>query len=387
MKQNEIESIRQLLIQELLSNVGSTSKTQTQSLLEMTGKGTSETVHSAIIGFLLDPVAHENGMECLKEFIKLFPDETFGKFNPERVVEVKIEKDLGEVTCTPFNKYPTGGRADIYLEDADGNVIVIENKIYAGDSDCQLLRYHNSLNDSKKSHVLVYLTLKGKRPSDLSLGLENPNIKNPLPAESVKLLSYSSIQQWLDKISEFCSPQMKDNIEQYTRLLDNLLMDKQVIDKILSSGNSYRAAIDVARHLEDARMYLKEEFISLLKNELTQSIWVWEHYTIGEYNNPRNSKLVGLTLNSKSSDLRFDVVIDWRLYITCNRNYPEILKEDNGRWDYVGGKDAYNFHDCSELIEEYLSSDEGKHPIPSLASREIVDIICSIEENKINYIN
>lgn len=378
MKQNEIESIQQLLIQELLRKVGSSATAQTPSLLEMIGKGTSETIHSAIIGFLLNPMAHENGRECLKEFIKQFPDKTFGNFNPERVIEVKTEKDLGEVQYDLFNNmYPTGGRADIYLEDAEGNVIVIENKIYAGDSDCQLLRYHNTLNDAKKSHVLVYLTLKGTPPSDQSLGSDNPNIKTPLTAESLKLLSYSSIQQWLDKISSFCSPQIKSNIEQYAQLLNNLLMEKQIFDEILSSGNSYRAAIDIAKHLEDARMYLKGEFMSSLKNELIQDLWIQEHFAIGEYNNPKNSKLVGLTLNSRSSDLSFDVVIDWRLYISCNRPCPEILRQET--WDYIGSdKDSYNFHDCSELISEYLSSSEGKRTIVFCAKSQIKDIILKI---------
>lgn len=378
MKQNEIESIQQLLIQELLRKVGSSATAQTPSLLEMIGKGTSETIHSAIIGFLLNPMAHENGRECLKEFIMQFPDETFGNFNPERVIEVKTEKDLGEVQYGLFNNmYPTGGRADIYLEDAEGNVIVIENKIYAGDSDCQLLRYHNSLNDAKKSHVLVYLTLKGTPPSDLSLGSDNPNIKTPLTAESVKFLSYSSIQQWLDKISSFCSPQIKSNIEQYAQLLNNLLMEKQIFDEILSSGNSYRAAIDIAKHLEDARMYLKGDFMSSLKNELIQDLWIQEHFAIGEYNNPKNSKLVGLTLNSRSSDLSFDVVIDWRLYLSCNRPCPEILRQET--WDYIGSdKDSYNFHDCSELISEYLSSSEGKRTIVFCAKSQIKDIILKI---------
>ena len=364
-------------ISSLLKNVKTISKTNAEpTLIGMAGKSTSETVHSAIIGFLLNPNAHEAGTACLKEFIKLFPEGSLGRFNPETVAEVTTEKDFGPVN---INEHPTGGRADIYLEDREGNVVVIENKIYAGDSECQLLRYHNSLTYAGKLPSIIYLSLKGNQPSNESLGVTNPCVKNPLSINCAKVLSYTGIQQWLSKILDYCSLEMKSNVEQYSRLISNLIMENNILEDILSSGESYKAAIVVAKNLEDARMTLKREFISNLRQKLTELLCHDERYSFEEYSNPRNSKLVGFTICSESSGLRFDVVIDWRLYIACNRDYPKILKEDNGTWDYVGGRDAYNFHDCSELVSDYLSSEDGKQMIPSCAAHQIVEILYGIE--------
>lgn len=364
-------------ISRLLKNVSEISSTdRVPTLVEMAGKSTRETVHSSIIGFFLNPNAHEAGTECLKEFVKLFPEGTLGKFNPEKVVEVTTEKDFGPVR---INEYPTGGRVDIYLEDSEGNVVVIENKIYAGDSECQLLRYHNSLTDAGKSPSIIYLSLKGGQPSKESIGENNPNLRNPLGIDCVKVLSYTDIQLWLSKILDYCPPEMKSNVEQYSRLISNLLMESKIHEEILSSGESYKAAIKVAENLEDARMTLKREFISNLRMKLTDLLYRDERYSLEDYSNPRNSKLVGFTICSEPSGLRFDVVIDWRLYIACNRNYPDILHKDNGTWDYVGDVDAYNFHDCSELVSDYLSSEDDRNVVTICAAKQIIETIYRIE--------
>ena len=364
-------------ISSLLKNVTTINKTNAEpTLIGIAGKSTSETVHSAIIGFLLNPNTHEAGTECLKEFINLFPDGSFGRFNPETVAEVTTEKDFGPVN---ISEYPTGGRADIYLEDREGNVVVIENKIYAGDSECQLLRYHNSLTDAGKSPSIIYLSLKGNQPSNESLGEKNSCVKNPLSIDCVKVLSYTGIQQWLSKIVDYCSLEMESNVEQYSHLISNLLMENKIQEVILSSGNSYKAAIKVAKSLEDVRMTLKRDFINHLKEELIYLLRRDERYSFENYSNPRNSKLVGFTICSTPSGLRFDVVIDWRLYITCNRNFPEILQKDDGTWDYVRGWDEYNFHDCSELVSDYLSSEDDRNDVTFCAAKQIIEILRRIE--------
>ncbi|MDE5791263.1 MAG: PD-(D/E)XK nuclease family protein [Muribaculaceae bacterium] len=378
MSDNRIAEISNNDIISLLNNISKINGNKNETtLFDMVGNGSNETMHSAIICFLLDPFAHETGTECLKEFIKLLPEGSIGKFNPDDVTEIKTEKDLGPVLINE-NEPPTGGRADIYLEDAEGNVLIIENKIYAGDSECQLLRYHNSLNAAQKSHTLLYLTLKGNNPSDWSLGRGTNHVKTPLSGDAVNILSYNDIQQWLLKIKDYCSPSMKLNVEQYSRLLSNLLMENQIQEEILSSGKNYRVAIEIAKNLEDARMNLKREFLSFLKISLNE-LWKSEgNYLIEDYSNPRNTKLVGLTIYSKISGLHVaDIVIDWRLYISCNRSFPTILAHDT--WDYVGGKETYNFHDCSELIATYLSSQEDKMLIAGCASKQIMELIDRIE--------
>ena len=146
------------------------------TIFDMIGNGSKETMHSAMIGFLINPNSHEAGAYCLQEFMKLLPADRVGVMH-EAVNKVILEYDLGPVI---INEHPKGGRIDIYVEDAFGYAMAIENKIYAGDQECQLLRYHNTLEDRKQPHTLVYLTLFGKTPSKYSLGSATETIQTPL---------------------------------------------------------------------------------------------------------------------------------------------------------------------------------------------------------------
>lgn len=374
MEQN-LENISNLL--KSVSEIASTTSEST--LFDMMGNGSREIVHSAIIGFLLNPKAHDGGEMCLKEFIRFIPQIALGGFSPDFNTNVELEKDLGPVSVNCPK--PTGGDVDIFIEDKNGHALVIENKIYATDGDCQLLRYHNSLNDSGKPHTLIYLTLFRKTPSDKSLGRVLGKSKDiePLNPKLVTNITYSEINEWLSKIKKYCNSTIVQNIEQYQSLINKLIMKEQLTNKILSSGESYKAAIKVAENLEDARMTLKREFIYNLRMKLTELLCRDERYSLVDYSNPRNSKLVGFTICSEPSGLRFDVVIDWRLYITCNRNFPEILHKDDGTWDYVGGRDEYNFHDCSKSVSDYLSSENSKHLVSACAAHQLVKILYEIE--------
>ena len=377
MEQN-LENISNLIksVSEIASN------TSENTLFDMMGNGSRERAHSAIIGFLLNPKAHNGGEMCLKEFIKFISQNALGGFSPDFNTNVELEKDLGPVSVNCPK--PTGGDVDIFIEDKNGHTLVIENKIYATDGDCQLLRYHNSLNDLRKPHTLIYLTLFRKKPSDKSLGCLSPNVIEPLKTELVTNISYSDVNKWLSNIKKYCNSAIVQNIEQYQCLINKLIMKEKLTNKILSSGESYKAAIKVAENLEDARMALKREFIYNLRMKLTELLGRDERYSLEDYSNPRNSKLVGFTICSKPSGLRFDVVIDWRLYITCNRNFPEILQKDDGTWDYVGGWDAYNFHDCSELVSDYLSSEDDRNVVTFCAAKQIIETIYRIEGMKNN---
>ena len=66
MEQN-LENISNLIksVSEIASNTS-----ENILLFDMMGNGSRERAHSAIIGFLLNPKAHNGGEMCLKEFIK-----------------------------------------------------------------------------------------------------------------------------------------------------------------------------------------------------------------------------------------------------------------------------------------------------------------------------
>ena len=361
-------------ISSLLNDISRIASTNSEStLFDMMGNGSRERIHSAIIGFLLNPKAHDGGEMCLKEFIKFIPQNALGCFNPDFNTKVELEKDLGPVLVDCDR--PTGGDVDIFIEDKNGHSLVIENKIYATDGDCQLLRYHNSLSDLRQPHTLIYLTLFEKKPSDKSLGLLSNKVVEPLSPTLVTNISYSEIYEWLSGLKGYCSVAIAQNIEQYQSLINKLIMKEKLTNEILSSGSNYEAALRISEVIDDCRMNLKRRFISDLADELRKSL---DGYIIKNYSALENSQIVGLTLSSNSdlapNYLSYDILIDWRLYISCSKGGLS-----QGSWEYVGDKDAYNFHDCSPLVAKYLSSQEDKQLVVFCASRQILDLIYRIE--------
>lgn len=320
------------------------------TIFDMMGNSEKETMHSAMIGFLINPKAHEAGAYCLEKFLELLPANKSTAFNRKSVSKVALEYDLGSVV---INEHPTGGRIDVYLEDASGCALVIENKIYACDQECQLLRYHNTLEDRKQPHTLVYLTLFGKCPSGYSLGADTKKVQTTLSPGDVTTLSYGKISEWLATIKDKCSPSIIYNIEQYQDLIIKLIMKETVINTILTSGDNYLSAVKIAENIENCRMELKRMFIQDLKHALSD-------YST---KNVEDGKIVGLSVEIESN-VTIDVLIDWRLYISCKK--PDLLDIhlENVTWEYVGATyDEYNFHDGSSQVQRYLSTRNDGNPV------------------------
>ena len=129
-------------------------------------------------------------------------------------------------------------------------------------------------------------------------------------------------------------------------------MEETIINNLLSSGDNYFSAIKIAEHIEDCRIKLKRMFIQDLKEELSG-------YVTDEI---EDGKIVGLRIDLESN-VSIDVLIDWRLYISCNE--PNLLgfHLENVTWEYVGAYDEYNFHDGSSQVKRYLSTRENGNPV------------------------
>lgn len=170
-------------------------------------------------------------------------------------VEVEIEKDMGPKEGTGLDA--KGGRIDIYLKNSKGQIIVIENKIYATDQVDQLQRYRNSTG---RDSIIFYLSLDGHTPA------------NSPQSIGYRLISYrDEIKCWLTK----CLETVRENyhlstiIQQYMHTIDNLTADKEVINIIQSSVSNIRAALQIARLADKARNNLKHRFLVELAQHLT----------------------------------------------------------------------------------------------------------------------
>lgn len=158
-------------------------------------------LHSRYLSFLLNPKsAHGKGKELLELFLSYVGIEGF---------------DCGNATV--LTEYQN---IDILVRNPAGQAVIIENKIYAGDQDEQIYRYHTFMQGERCSQIWnLYLTLDGSEPSEQSTkGLD------------VNLVSYETdIIEWLNACVPLVArePGVRESIFQYIELLQELTSSDQ----------------------------------------------------------------------------------------------------------------------------------------------------------------
>lgn len=179
--------------------------------------------------------------------------------------EVMTESSIGAKSEDGAN----GGRMDILIESEDHRqAIIIENKIYAGDQDKQLLRYNNYAKDeSFESFKLLYLTLDGHKASDESTGGEIFNYKK---------ISYGNeILRWLSACQQvtFDKPLVRETISQYITLIKQLTnqnMDNEkeaIVTAATKDKDTLRSALKIADSKSEIQnMAIKNLLIPKLQN-------------------------------------------------------------------------------------------------------------------------
>lgn len=175
------------------------------NIFEVLNLSTDEVrLHSSFIADLLNPKGkHGLGVKPLNSFLKIlgldFDEETLGNCN------VKREYVIGSISADQTS----GGNIDILLTIGD-YLIIIENKIYAGDQPRQLVRYHNFAK-SRPHHSLVYLTLGGDKPSDSSAD-------ELVYGKDYKCISYrKDITEWIEECLSMAvaKPLIRETLQQY----------------------------------------------------------------------------------------------------------------------------------------------------------------------------
>lgn len=240
----------------------STLSAQRDKILQATGEkfnifrvlnlSTSETrTHSAFLAELFNPKgSHGQG----SVFLKLFVEQLGIKDFDFKSANVEIEKFAGYIDAD----YREGGRIDIVITDNNGQGIIIENKIYAGDQKNQLLRYQRFGKNKFINHHLIYLTLFGYEPNPYSLGNELADNVDSLNENDFKRISYKEgIVNWLNTCKKEAThhPLLRETITQYINLLKELTgqtMDNQlsneITERIIKGGEESIKAIFEIHH-------------------------------------------------------------------------------------------------------------------------------------------
>jgi hypothetical protein len=234
------------------------------NVFNILGLSTNEVrTHSAFIGELLNPKgSHCQNELYLKQFVKYFNIENFDYSN----AILEIEKSIGYITSDKKE----GGNIDILITDKNNNSIIIENKIYAGDQENQLLRYFNYGKKYCKTINLFYLTLDGKEPSGLST--------NDLDKKNFVCISYSQgIKNWLELCKEKSvnQPIIRETLTQYLNLINQLtgqsinkIMNTEIVNKIVSDDDNLKTFFEL--HKSNLMSDVKKELTIRLKQQLTE---------------------------------------------------------------------------------------------------------------------
>lgn len=242
------------------------------SVLETAIKGNEEMMHSSVIASLLD-TRGSHGQKCrfLELFLGCLP-ERFKSFDASGA-RTACERYIGQKT------EDSGGRVDICIENSSGQMIVIENKIFAGDYEHQILRYVEFLRgmlrnrDGVKFPVL-YLTPDGHSPSDDSTQADGMQCRC---GEDYVCISYKDvIVPWLDKcINEMQEkPHLKEHLTTYRDIIKKkvLGMDrkKDIINIIESTEKNIKAAREISGQLDEIKIDAVTTFWRTIKKNLEE---------------------------------------------------------------------------------------------------------------------
>lgn len=238
------------------------------SVLETAIKGNEEMMHSSVIASLLD-TRGSHGQKCrfLELFLGCLP-ERFKSFDASGA-RTACERCIGQKT------EDSGGRVDICIENSSGQMIVIENKIFAGDQEHQILRYVGFLrNRGGVEFPVLYLTPDGHSPSDDSTQADKMQCRC---GEDYVCISYKDvIVPWLDKcINEMQEkPHMQEHLSTYRDIIRKkvLGMDrkKDIINIIESAEENIKAAREISGQLDEIKIDAVTTFWRTIKKKLEE---------------------------------------------------------------------------------------------------------------------
>jgi len=270
------------------------------SILDMETK--ENKTHSAFIAELLNPDgSHSQGNLFLKLFLEQININDF----EANLSTLTLEKSIGPVKIK--KKEPlssSGGRIDIYLENINGKIISIENKINAPEQKLQLVRY---TNHKRRKNKVYYLTLNGKSPSEFSTYTLKSGI------DYFEITYRDHIIDWLEKsLSKISSSLLKESVRQYIVLIRQLTgrIDKKYMQKIHDVIlNNYEATEKIIANANLARKIICQKIYNGVSIGLDERLKPKKELNVIGGNDvyDKNSKISIQTNNHKNKKLWFVV--------------------------------------------------------------------------------
>lgn len=233
------------------------------NVFDILGVRSDELSHSSILVNLMDTKGKHGQKDT---FLKLFIEqikpslekskysEHINSFDTEKAKANK-EIHIGGVNLQTAE----GGRVDIVVSSGNKHII-IENKIYAGDQNQQLIRYDNHY----KNDPIIYLTLNGDIPSEYSRG-------NLVLGTDLICISYKvDITNWLEKcVKEMANkPIIRETLNQYLFLIKSLTnqtnnnkMSTEILKILMKDKDSFDSFITLINSQDKLKAeVLKKEF-------------------------------------------------------------------------------------------------------------------------------
>jgi hypothetical protein len=233
-----------------------------------------ELKHSALIANLLDPKgSHGCGDAFLRAFFEIALKERTYPFEDCTLPHSYTEYYTGPIADD------TGGRIDILVKSSHYGLI-IENKIYAGDQDKQLIRYDNY---GKKTfgagkYLLAYLTLYGYDATK-----ESTSTKSAEEVGYLRLSYAEDILRWLEQCARLADnkPLVRESLNQYIRTIKQLTyqdMNQKNIEKIIDLAVDHPEVVATLSSKRDAiaQGIRKKYIFDKLKEYADQKGWLYD---------------------------------------------------------------------------------------------------------------
>lgn len=352
-------------------------------------------LHSRFIAALLNPV----GSHKMKDnFLNLFLN-TIGLTEPvlNNAIVYPQESDKSE-----------NSNIDILIIDRNSkNAIIIENKIFAGDSNNekggQLERYYNHVKTvekipTKNIHV-YYLTLDGHEPSEESLGGKKSEL-----SEKYHCLSYKvQILEWLNLCLEktAATPFLRESILQYITLIKKMTNDtsieerlaiKNLIAKSTENMNSAKLLVENFNHVkwhtmrefwDDLSIKLKELGYTIISSPTDKNISDTAHYL--DYKKGfKNNNDYGIYFQPFNGlQLYIWNQYDYYLYWGCSNDSKTTIEYKKIIKNLLDSKDEYNISEGSVFWRYFQLTDDERIYFPDFSYTGTFNLIQPDYRNRI----